>query len=107
MGEQFFNNTSSCIIKLITLLIYQIILNPAQAPLANPCRWPPRRQIGAIHLINAVGVGSKWLTLVMCLWGGGGVLVLDRVPVLFLPYNKTYGVGVFCSFPNPNRGYPV
>ena len=39
--------------------------------------------------------------------GGGGVLVLDRVPVLFLPYNKTYGVGVFCSFPNPNRGYPV
>ena len=39
--------------------------------------------------------------------GGGVVLVLDRIPVLFLPYNKTYGVGVFCSFPNPNRGNPV
>jgi len=39
--------------------------------------------------------------------GGGVVLMLDRIPVLFLPYNKTDGVGVHCSFPNPNMGFPV
>ena len=32
--------------------------------------------------------------------------VLDGIPVLFLQY-KTYGAGVCCSHPNPNRGYPV
>jgi hypothetical protein len=111
VGEQFFNNTSSCIIKLITLLIYQIILNPAQAPLANPCRWPPRRQIGAIHLINAVGVGSKWLTLVMCLclWGGGVCWCLTEFPYYsyrtikpmvwecFVPFRTQIGVILFNS----------
>ncbi len=34
------------------------------------------------------------------------MLVLDGIPVLFLPY-KTYGVGVFRSRPNPMRGIPV
>jgi hypothetical protein len=32
--------------------------------------------------------------------------VIDKIPVLFLLY-KTYDGGVFCSHPNPNRGYPV
>ena len=97
-GERFFENTSSCIITLITMLIYGIILNPVTAPLTNPCGWPPTCRIGAIHLINVVG-GGKRLLMVMMFVGGGGCV---GIPILFLLY-KTYGAGVFCSHPNPKH----
>jgi hypothetical protein len=59
-------------------------------PSANPCRWTPM-----------CWMGGKQLTMVMMFVGGGGVvLVLDGILVLFLPY-KTYGAGVFRSRPNP------
>ena len=48
-GQAIVNNTTSCRIKLITLLIYQIKLNSVTAPSTNPFGWPPTRWIGAIH----------------------------------------------------------
>ena len=36
----------------------------------------------------------------MMMFVGGVVLMLDKIPVLFLPL-EIYGVGVFCSCPNP------
>ena len=85
-GEWFVENKnmSSCRNKLITLLFYQIKQNPATAPSANPCRWPPMRRIGEIHWINTVGRGGEWHTMLM-MFVGGVVLVIDGTPVLFLP----------------------
>ena len=60
-GEQFVENTSSCGIKLIAMLFYQIKQKRAQAPLANPFWWPPTCQIGAIRWTHSAG-GGKWLT---------------------------------------------
>jgi hypothetical protein len=48
---------------------------------------------------------GKWLTMVM-MFVRGVVSVLDRIPILFLPY-KTYGAGVLCSCHNPSRGKAV
>ncbi len=66
-SELFVENTSSCRIKLIMLLIYQIRLNPTTAPSTNPFGWPPTCWIGVIYWINAIGGvnGTPW----WCLWG--------------------------------------
>ncbi len=103
-GEQFVKNTSSCRNRNKLMLFYQIKQNPATAPSANPFGWPPTHWIWMIHWINPVGGanGSPWWWCLL----GGVVLVLDGIPVLFLP-QKTYGVGVFRSLPNPMRGIPV
>ena len=52
--------------------------------------------------LNQCRRGGKRLTMVM-MFVGGVVLVLDGIPILFLTY-KTYGAGVFCFCPYPDRG---
>jgi len=46
--------------------------------------------------------GGKWNTMVIMLVGGV-MLMFDGFLVLFLLFD-IYGVGVFCSRPNPYRG---
>jgi len=46
-------------------------------------------RIGEIYLINAVGEANGTTMVVMFV--GGVVMMLDRIIVLFLPY-ETYGV---------------
>ncbi len=57
---------SSCRIKLISLLYYRIIYNPATAPSANPFGWPPMRRIGEI--VCAIGGANEtpWGELCWC-----------------------------------------
>jgi hypothetical protein len=47
--KQLMKNMSSHRIKLITLLCYQIRLNPAALPAADHFGWPPMHWMGAIH----------------------------------------------------------
>ena len=67
-GERFVENKMSCRIRLISLLFYRFIQNPAWELSANPCGWPPTHQIGVIDWIDAIGVanGAPWW---WCLWG--------------------------------------
>ena len=62
-------------------------------------------RIREIYLINAVG-GANSTTMVVMFVGGVLVMMIDGIIVLFLLY-ETYGVGVFCSRPNPYRGKAV
>ena len=68
-------------LKLITLLMYQIRLNPTLAPSTNPFGWLPTCRIGVIHWINAVG-GVNSTPWWWCLWG-----VLCRCLTEFLYYS--------------------
>ena len=45
--------------------------------------------------LNQRGRGGKWNTMVMMFVGGGVVLIVDGIPVLFFLHSEIYGAGVF------------
>ncbi len=95
--DQFFNNiTSSCRIKSITHLFYQIRLNPATGPSANPFAFGSHGRRGTQHTIVMMFVGVRV--------GGGCWSMLDSISI---PTYKPYGAGVFHCHANQNSGWAV
>jgi hypothetical protein len=82
--EQFIKNMSSPRIKLIIRLFYQIRLNPAKGPSANPFGRGYLHLIRRIYRSHAVA-GANNLPWWLCLWVA---LCWVTTPILYYSYHK-------------------